>query len=130
MELAMNAQTTDTGVLDKAAVQEFAAGLHGALIRPGDGGYDTGRKGWDGMIDRHPALIARCASTADVACAVKFARNQNLPVSVRGGGHSTAGFAVCDGGLVIDLSRMKGISVDPHNRTARAEPGLTLKDLI
>ena len=126
----MNAQTTDTAVLDNAAVEDFAAGLLGALIRPGDGDYATTRKVWNGMIDKYPALIVRCASADDVVRAVTFARSQNLLVSVRGGGHSTAGFAICDGGLVIDLSQMKGISVDPHKRTARAEPGLTLKELI
>ncbi len=126
----MIAQTNHRTVLAHTAVQDFAAGLHGRLIRPDDDGYDTARKVWNGMIDRRPALIVRCASADDVARAITFARGQQLPVSVRGGGHSTAGFAVCDGGLVIDLSQMKGISVDPQNRTAHAEPGLTLKELI
>ncbi|HZP22499.1 MAG TPA: FAD-binding oxidoreductase [Terriglobales bacterium] len=82
------------------------------------------------MIDRRPALIVRCADADDVVRAITFARRQGLQVSVRGGGHSTPGFAVCDGGLMIDLSQMCGIVVDPTRRTARAEPGLTLKDLI
>src|SRR5262245_55906793 len=130
MELAMIAQTADTTVLDDAALRDFAAGLRGALIRPGDDSYDAARRVFNGMIDRHPALIVRCASADDVVRAITFARSQKLPVSVRGGGHSTPGFAVCDGGLVIDLSQMKGISVDPHTATAHAEPGLTLKELI
>jgi FAD/FMN-containing dehydrogenase len=126
----MIAQTTHTTILDNAALEDFTAGLRGEVIRSGDDRYDMARKVWNGMIDRHPALIVRCATTDDVVHTVTFARSQKLPVSVRGGGHSTPGFAVRDGGLVIDLSQMKGISVDPHNRSARAEPGLTLKELI
>ncbi len=126
----MIAQTNHRTVLEQTTVQEFAAGLRGRLIRPDDDGYDTARKVWNGMIDRRPALIARCASADDVARTITFARGQRLPVSVRGGGHSTAGFAIREGGLVIDLSQMKGIAVNPQNRTARAEPGLTLKELV
>lgn len=126
----MTVPTADTAAVDGAAVQKLAAGLRGTLIQPGDQSYDMARRVWNGMIDRYPALIARCASAGDVASAVAFARRHGLPLAVRGGGHSTAGFAMCDGGLVIDVSQMKGIAVDPHNRTARAEPGLTLKELI
>jgi FAD/FMN-containing dehydrogenase len=124
------AQTSDRIVLDDGALRPFAAGLRGALITPGDDDYDAARKVWNGHVDRRPALIVRCTGADDVARAVNFARTEGLPVSVRGGGHSTAGFAVREGGLVIDLSQMKGISVDPQSRTARAEPGLTLKELI
>ena len=112
-------------ILEEAAVQGFAADLRGPLLRPGDGGYDEARKVWNGMIDRRPALIARCAGVADVIAAVRFARTHGLLVSVRGGGHNITGNAVCEGGLMIDLSPMKGVRVDPADRTARAEAGLT-----
>ncbi|HEV8713690.1 MAG TPA: FAD-binding oxidoreductase, partial [Candidatus Binatia bacterium] len=92
---------------------------------PGDAGYDQARKIWNGMIDKRPSLIVRCRGVADVVNAVNFARTNTLLVSVRGGGHNIAGNAVCDGGLMLDLSGMKGIRVDPVRRTARAEPGLT-----
>jgi FAD/FMN-containing dehydrogenase len=113
---------------------EIAAGrlesaLRGRLIRPGDEDYDSARAVWNGMIDRRPALIARCAGAEDVAAAVGFAREQRLPLAVRGGGHGVAGHAVCDEGLVIDLSQMRAIEVDPDSRTARAEGGCTLGDL-
>jgi FAD/FMN-containing dehydrogenase len=94
--------------------------LRGKLLRPSDDGYDDARKVWNGMIDRRPALIARCTEAADVIAAVTFAREQGLLVSIRGGGHNVAGNAVCDGGLMIDLAPMKGIRVDPIARTARA----------
>ena len=113
-------------VLTAATVQDFASQLRGALLRPGDAGYDDARKIWNAMIDKRPALIARCVGVADVIHCVDFARTHNLLVAVRGGGHNVAGNAVCDGGLVIDLSCMKGMRVDPVRRTARAEPGLTL----
>ena len=111
-------------VLEAAAVQEFAAGLRGQLLRPGDGGYDEARKVFNGMIDRRPALIARCAGAADVIAAVRFAREHNLILSIRGGGHNVSGNAVCEGGLMIDLSRMKSIRVDPGAQTVRTEPGV------
>jgi FAD/FMN-containing dehydrogenase len=115
--------------LDEMAIQGFAAGFHGELFRPGDGGFDDARRVWNGMIDRTPALIARCAGVADVVAAVNFAREQQLLVAVRGGGHNVSGNAVCDRGLVIDLSRMRGIRVDPARRTARVEGGATWGDL-
>lgn len=115
--------TTDT-ILDEATIQEFKASLRGELIRPGDEDYEAARKIWNGMIDKHPALIARCAGVADVISAVNFARANKLLVAVRGGGHNVAGNAVCDGGIVIDLSKMKGMQVDPTMRTARAQAGL------
>lgn len=124
--------TTTTGgntVLEEATVQEFKASLRGELLLPGDEGYDEARKIWNGMIDKRPALIARCAGVADVIDAVNFARTHNLLVSVRGGGHNVAGLAVCDGGIMIDLSLMKSVHVDPKARTARAQSGATLGDL-
>src|SRR4029434_1435196 len=102
------------------------ASLRGLLLRPGDDGYDATRKVYNAIIDKRPALIVRCAGPADVLRAVNFARTHNLLVAVRGGGHSVAGKSVCDGGVLIDLSPMKGIRVDPANRTAQAQAGLTL----
>jgi len=118
-----------TIVLDDVAVTQLAASLRGSLIRPGDADYDTARAVWNGMIDRHPALIARCVCTEDVVTAIRFARAHALLVAVRGGGHNVAGSAVCDDGLVIDLSRMKAIQIDPAARTVRAQAGLTWGDL-
>ena len=116
-------------LLDQEAVEAFGASLRGPLLRPGDAGYDEARKVFNLMIDRRPALIAQCAGSADVIAAVNFARERELLVAVRGGGHHVAGNAVCDGGLVIDLSHMKGLRIDPLRRTARAEPGLTWGEL-
>lgn len=106
------------------------AALHGELILPGDSQYETARRVWNGAIDRHPAAIVRCLDVSDVSRAVEFARESELDVAVRGGGHSFPGFSTCDDGLVIDLTPMKRVSVSPHNRTARAEPGVTLGGLI
>jgi FAD/FMN-containing dehydrogenase len=123
-------QTLHTAATRAAALNDFRAGLSGDLIFPGDPDYDSARRVWNGMIDRYPAMIVRCANRADVVAAVRFAQARDLPLAVRGGGHSSAGLAVCDGGLVIDLSRMKGISIDPLRLTARAEPGLTLGEFV
>ena len=111
--------------LDPAAVDDFRASLKGTLIGPQDAEYDAARQVWNAMIDRRPALIARCSGAADVQRCVAFAHRQGLPLAVRGGGHNAAGSAVCDDGLVVDLSAMKGLQVDPARRIARAEPGLT-----
>src|SRR5262245_42065467 len=111
-------------MLQEAALQEFKTSLRGQLLRPGDAAYDDARKLWNGMFDRRPALIARCAGTADVIAAVNFARDHGLLVAVRGGGHSFPGQSVCDEGLVIDLSAMKAIRVDVRMRTARAQAGV------
>src|SRR5215210_7590471 len=114
--------------LEEPIVQEFAANLRGELIRPEDGGYDATRAVFNGMIDKRPAMIARCAGTSDVIQGVDFARTHDLLLAVRAGGHNVAGKAVCDGGLMLDLSPMKGMRVDPARRVARAEAGLTLHD--
>jgi hypothetical protein len=111
--------------LEEATVQEFAAGFRGELIRPEDDGYDGARTVFNAMIERRPALVARCTGVADVIAAVNFARDNDLVVAVRGGGHSVPGYGVCDGGIVIDLTPMKGIWVDPSARTARAQAGVT-----
>lgn len=110
-------------------VEDFRAGLRGPLLLAGQDGYDEARRTWNGSFDRKPALIARCAGAADVMRAVSFAKAHDLLVAVRGGGHSISGQSVCDGGLMIDLSRMRGIRVDPAARRARAEPGVLLGEL-
>jgi hypothetical protein len=112
------------------ALRDFRASLHGEVIEPCDDGYDSARRVWNGMIDKYPALIIRCATRADVTHAVEFSRLQHLPVAVRGGGHSVSGQSVCDGGIVIDLSQMKGMRVDPLTCTARAEAGLRLSEFV
>jgi FAD/FMN-containing dehydrogenase len=118
---------TDT-ILDEATVQGFKSNLRGSLLRSGDAGYDAARKVYNGMIDRHPALIVRCAGVADVLAAVNLAFSHDLLVAVRGGGHSVPGFSMCDGGLVVDLAAMRSVRVDPVRRTARAEGGATWAD--
>src|SRR5215203_2538924 len=115
--------------LDQGAVSELSASFRGELVGPQDSTYDEHRRVWNGSIDRSPALIARCAGVADVIAAVKFAKDNGLLVAVRGGGHSYPGHSVCDGGIVIDLSKMKGIRVDPEARTARVQPGTLWGDL-
>jgi FAD/FMN-containing dehydrogenase len=127
--MAAQNETTRGMFLEEAAIQEFKTTLRGELLRPGEDGYDDARKVFNVMIDKKPALIVRCAGVADVINAVNFARTNELLVAVRGGGHSVPGYAVCDGGLVIDLSQMKGMRIDPVERTARAEPGLTWGEL-
>ena len=127
--LKMRARTGDQTVLEESVAGKLRESLRGGLLRPGDQTYDEARKVWNGMIDHRPALIARCAGTADVAKTVNIARDHDLLVSVRGGGHNIAGKAVCEGGLMIDLSRMRGIAVDPAKQTARVEGGATLGEL-
>ncbi|MBV9174740.1 MAG: FAD-binding oxidoreductase [Chloroflexi bacterium] len=111
--------------LDNEAIQDLDARTRGQVIRPADDGYDAARAVWNGMIDRRPELIVRCAGVADVIEAVRFGRQQSLQIAVRGGGHNVAGFGTCDGGLVIDLGPMKGVTVDAAARTAKAQAGLT-----
>src|SRR5260221_4026630 len=114
--------TQRTYDLDASALK---ANLRGELIQPNDEGYDAARKVYNGMIDKHPALIARCADVADVIAAVNFGREHNLLVSMRGGGHNAGGLGVCDDGLVIDLSLIRYTHVDPVARTARVGGGCT-----
>src|SRR5579871_3325540 len=106
-------------------VEAVAPSFRGPVLRAGDEEYETARHIWNGMIDRRPGFIVRASGAADVIAAVNFAREQDLPLAIRGGGHSAAGSSVCDGGVMLDLSRMKGIRVDPARRTARAAPGVT-----
>lgn len=110
-------------------IHELRKQFDGELIIPGDAEYDAQRKLWNGMIDKFPALIARCTSTSDVAQAVRFALENHLTIAVRGGGHNVAGFAMVDGGMVIDLSLMTQVQVDATNRTARVAGGATLKHI-
>src|SRR6266705_1751145 len=110
------------------AVSELAGRFSGQLLRPTDAGYEEARKVHNGLIDKHPLLIARCHGVADVVDAVKLAQTLNLEVAVRGGGHNVAGRATIEGGLMIDLAPMKGIHVDVRNRTARAQGGVLWKE--
>ncbi len=110
--------------------QDLKARLRGVLICKGDEDYDSARRVWNGMIDKYPAVIVRCADVVDVVTAVEFARSKHLLVAVRSGGHSVSGSSVCNGGIVIDLSRMKGIRVDSKKRTAWAQAGLRLSEFV
>jgi FAD/FMN-containing dehydrogenase len=115
-----------------ANTEQELAGLEafsGAILRPGENGYEEARHGFNGLIDKHPALIARCLGEADIADAIAFAREAGLEIAVRGGGHSVAGRGVTEGGVMIDLSQMKGVYVDPSNRTARVQPGVSWGEL-
>jgi FAD/FMN-containing dehydrogenase len=115
--------------LDAEAVESFRSGLRGELVIQGDPGYDEVRALWNAMIDLRPALIARCAGTADVILSLKLAREKDLLLSIRGAGHNIAGKGSCDGGLMIDLSGLRDVRVDPLARTVRTGPGATLGDV-
>jgi FAD/FMN-containing dehydrogenase len=112
-----------------ASIRSFGTGLGGTVIRRGDAGYDEARKVWNGMVDRSPAAILKCASTADVVAGVNFAREEGLALAVRGGGHNAAGLAMVDDGLVIDLSGMRGVRVDADKRIAYVQGGALWRDL-
>jgi FAD/FMN-containing dehydrogenase len=114
--------------LSDTAIDGLRTGIRGELILSGGDGYETARRVWNGNIDRRPALIVRCTGAADVQCAVDFARTHELLLSVRGGGHSAPGYGTNDGGMVIDMSLMKGIRVDPGSRTARAQGGVLWRE--
>jgi FAD/FMN-containing dehydrogenase len=116
-------------MIDEAAVEQFKTSLRGELIQPGDEGYDEARKVFNGMIDKRPRMIARCADMADVISSVNFARDNEVLLAVRGGGHNGAGLGVADDALVIDLSAMRGIRVDPEAQTVRVEGGATWGDV-
>jgi FAD/FMN-containing dehydrogenase len=120
---------TSPRAIDDVAIRAFRARLQGDLLAPGDPGYDDARRVFNGMIDRYPALVVRVRSAEDVRRAVLFARERELPLSVKGGGHNVAGSAVCQAGLMLDLSLFKGIHVDPERRIAVAEPGLVLGEV-
>jgi FAD/FMN-containing dehydrogenase len=129
-----------TGALDAERVEEITkpgsgdfeelrTSLRGAILQPGDEGYEAARRIWNGMIDRRPAVIARCTGPADVMAAVRFARGRGLPIAVRGGGHNVSGNAICEGGLVIDLSPMRGVRVDRERMVVRVAGGALLGDV-
>ncbi len=118
-----------SNVTIEGAVELLGDELSGPVLAPGDPGYEPARRVHNGLIDKHPAIIARCVNTADIVDAVRFGRNEALEISVRGGGHNVAGKAVTDGGLMIDLSLMKGIHVDPVRSTVRAQAGVTVGEL-
>jgi hypothetical protein len=116
-------------LLEPSIVEAFRSTLRGEVLLPGDNGYETARKIWNASIEKRPGIIARCVGVADVMAAVNFARSNNLLVAIRGGGHNVGGRAICDGGIVIDLSAMRGVHVDAKNRTARVQGGATLADV-
>jgi FAD/FMN-containing dehydrogenase len=124
----MAGQLASEVALDSVALQGFVEGVRGAVLLPDDPGYDEARAIWNGLIDRRPALIIQCTGAADVVDAVNFARDQGLLLSIKGGAHNVAGNAVNDGGLVIDLSQMRGVQVDPVAQTVRAQGGATWGD--
>src|SRR6185437_6599769 len=116
-------------IFDETAVANLKASLRGSLILPDDEGYDAARRVYNGMIDKRPGAIARCVDVADVMAAVNFAREHQVTLAIRGGGHNGGGLGVCDDGLVIDLSPMKGTHVDPAARTVRVQGGCTWGDV-
>jgi FAD/FMN-containing dehydrogenase len=124
--MAIEIATPEATITD---VDRLSGFVRGPVLGPGDEGYDAARRIWNGAIDRRPACIARCTGVADVVAAVRFARERDLRVAVRSGGHGVGGQALCDGGLVIDLSPMKGVRVDSVARTARAEAGVLWGEL-
>ena len=119
----------NTAPLSEAVIEKYRASLRGSLILPDGDAYDEARKVWNGFIDRRPALVVYAAGVSDVQQSVRFAREHNLPLGVRGGGHSHPGLSVADGGLLLDLSRLKGIRVDPTRQRVRAEPGVLWREL-
>src|SRR5512133_2417808 len=123
--MASPSAMTPTGAM---GIDQFRASLHGPLLEPQSAGYDQARTIWNAMIDRHPGLIVRCTEVTDVVHAVRFAAANRMTLAVRGGGHNIAGSAVCDGGLMIDLTPMAQVTVDPATQTARVGPGATLAD--
>src|SRR5947207_1304078 len=118
-----------TQALHEAALRGGGSRIAGQILQPGDADFDAARRVWNAGIDRRPRAIVRCRGVADILAGVRVAREQGLVVAVRGGGHNVAGFGTCDDGLVIDLSRMRAVRVDPARRTARAEGGATWGDL-
>lgn len=124
-DLKVVTATGTDAVLNEMVVATLRGNLRGKLLCPDDVGYDEARSLWNARFDKHPALIVRCADASDVIQSVNFARTHRIPVAVRGGGHNVAGSGACDGGLMLEMSQMKNVQIDPISRTARAEPGLT-----
>ena len=115
--------------MKESRINELRARLRGGFVAPHDPEYDVARQGYNALIDRHPGGIARCANVADVIAAVDFARNEDVDLAVRGGNHNVAGLGTCDDGLVLDLSRMRGVRIDPGKRSARVDGGCLWGDL-
>ena len=115
--------------VDEVTVKAFRRGFYGQALLPGNVGYDSARRIWNASIDKHPGLIARCSGAVDVVRAVKFSRANHLLVGVKSGGHNVAGRALCDDGIVIDLSAMNRVSVDPELRVVRVQAGALLGDV-
>src|SRR5215472_13649118 len=116
--------------MELTTLQHFKSKLRGEVLSPGNDGYSSARRVWNGLIDRYPALIVRCKDTSDVIRAVEFACDLHLPVAVRSGGHSSPGYSVCDDGIVIDLSHMRDISIDPVQGLARHQAGPSLGEFV
>lgn len=125
-DLPAISRTGEPTIVKAVDLDAFRRGQRGAVLTRSSEGYDAARRVWNGAFDRHPALIARCTGASDIIGAVQFAAAQDLLVAVRGGGHSLPGYSSCEGGIVIDLSGMDGVYVDPHTRRARSEPGALL----
>jgi FAD/FMN-containing dehydrogenase len=115
--------------LETREVEELRSRLRGPVLLPGEAAYDESRSLWNGMIDRRPAVVGRCSGTADVLTWVRLARERDLPLSIKGGGHNISGLAACDGGVMLDMSALRGVWVDPQARTARAQAGCLLADV-
>ena len=126
MGLNLAKRSGGTNAISQGTLDALKARVRGGVLTNSDEGYDAARSVWNAMIDQRPAVIVRCAGAADVKAAVDFAREAGAMLSIRGGGHNIAGSAVCDGGVMIDLSPMKSVRIDPFARTARVEPGATL----
>jgi FAD/FMN-containing dehydrogenase len=127
----LKVQTFDgaQAAIEGSEIEEFRTNFRGMVLFADDAGYDASRAVWNGMFDRKPAIIARCAETRDIVNAVNFARENRLLLSVKGGGHNSAGSAACDGGLMLDLSPMRRVTVDPQEKTARVDGGALLGDV-
>ena len=119
----------DQNNIEQSKIEEFKSSFRGSVLSAGTHGYDQARKIWNGMFDRKPALIACCVGNSDVIKSVKFAQENDLEISVKGGGHNSAGTAVCDGGLMIDLSLMRRVTVNQQKKTARVDGGCLLGDV-
>src|SRR4051812_19664144 len=114
--------------VSSSAIDDLKSTIRGQLLRPGEASFDEARSIWNAMIDRHPAMILRCAGAADVRRGVAFARDNDLPLAIRGGGHNIGGSALCDDGVALDMSSMKSVRIDPVAQRAYVEPGATLHD--